>query len=228
MELLPQLSHVGPCAIGNVISVAGQMQAANAEIKAARSLGQLNALSVQVSTAERLALKDAEEQIMEHQFAARIKSILLQVDVLELDIEKATLASEQEVDRMEGMINQVARLREQIENTNSNLTMRYFADPIHGVKLTQSMVDAEVSFNMAQEWMFLAANGLEYKHQVSFDYAGYTTADIFKARNAEQLQRIFNLGIQAQDLSQQVVSTKQDTDTLSFKGRYIRLLRTHR
>ena len=205
-------------AAASLVNTASEMKKADADIKNTKSIGVLQALSTELAAAERVKINEAYTQIRQTEFASMIRSRLRDVSLLELEIEKAALSAEQEQERLMGMVSQAARLMTQVEQTNQNLADRYFADPIHASRLTKSMEKAERSFQTAQEWMFYAAQALEYKWLVDFSHNGYTTEDILRARSVTDLEGILDSGLQPLDSNKNVANAfQQGVHTLSFK-----------
>ncbi|MGI9242977.1 MAG: hypothetical protein ACR2RV_19420, partial [Verrucomicrobiales bacterium] len=71
---------------------------------------------------------------------------------------------------------------------------RYYADPIHQLRVTDATSRADTTFRKAQLWMFILQRALEYKWNQPFSQTDnavpprtYTSADLFSARNARDL-----------------------------------------
>jgi hypothetical protein len=205
-------------AFETLANAAGDLHVANAEIRAAKDLGQLQALSTQLAAAERVQINELYSEIRDAEFASQIRSRLRDVALLELDIERTASVAEQEHERLTAMVNQTMRLMTQIQNTNTNLADRYFADPIHAVRLTRDMEKAEASFETAQRWMFYAAKALEYKWLVNFNYNNYRTEDILRARSVADLEDVLYSGMQILDNNKTISNAfEQSEHVLSFK-----------
>jgi len=205
-------------AASSLANTASVMKIADAEIKDTKDIGALQALSTELAAAERVQINEAYTQIRQTEFDSMIRSRLRDVSLLELEIEKAALSAEQEQERLMGLVSQAARLMTQIEQTNQNLADRYFADPIHASRLTKAMEKAERSFQTAQEWMFYAAQALEYKWLVDFSHNGYSTEDILRARSVTDLEDVLDSGLQPLDSNKNVANAfQQGVHTLSFK-----------
>jgi hypothetical protein len=131
------------------------------------------------------------------QNAAQVKTTLLQLGTLAVDMQEAQVNLEQQVNTLVGLQRQKSDLEQSLAQCSSNLTDRYFADPVHQLAMQADMVTADAAFQQAQEWLFFMARALEYKWDESLQVVGpngvtYEMADLFKLRNANELENMYN------------------------------------
>ncbi|WKD50336.1 fibronectin type III domain-containing protein [Microbulbifer spongiae] len=190
----------------------------NINIKSIKKIGKLEAESIRLAAEERAALNDSTNRLLDVESKARVRTMWLEANTIALDIAQAEATVEQEVERLAGMLNQAQRVTNQIFTANSNLAERYFADPIHGSRLTTEMLRAERHFEEAQKWLFYAASALEYKWQEPFvgPVSRGRKEAVYTLRNAEEL-RDFHSEMLSFDQLRNLSGTQQATDTFSIK-----------
>ncbi|MFS1526371.1 hypothetical protein ACL7TT_20175, partial [Microbulbifer sp. 2304DJ12-6] len=195
-----------------------QVIAANRNIRSIKDIGRLEAMSIRLGAEERAALNDSTNRLLDVESKARVRTMWLEANTIALDIAQAEATVEQEVERLAGMLNQAQRVANQIFTANSNLAERYFADPIHGSRLTTEMLRAERYFEEAQKWLFYAASALEYKWQEPFvgPVSRGRKEAVYTLRNAEEL-RDFHSEMLSFDQLRNLSGTQQATDTFSIK-----------
>ena len=127
---------------------------------------------------------------------AQIQTWLLEMTVLVIDSQEAALLMAQDVARLKGLTNEVARLETGLEEAKEDLARRYFADPIHRMRAEGDVRRALWEFENAQHWIFFMSRALEYKWNVDFekDYLerAWTVEEVFRARNAGELVDAYN------------------------------------
>ncbi|GAB2888331.1 fibronectin type III domain-containing protein [Microbulbifer echini] len=190
----------------------------NRNIKTIKETGKLEAESVRVAAEERAALNDSTNKLLDVESKSRVRTMWLEANTISLDIAQAEAALEQEVERLSGMLGQAQRIVNQMFVANSNLSERYFADPIHASRLTTDMIRAERDFENAQRWLFYTANALEYKWQEPFvsERLEINKGKLFRLRNAEELSDFLGAMIdfdQKRNFSDVILAT----DTFSLK-----------
>lgn len=121
------------------------------------------------------------------------------------------------------LIREVVRIEDNFRAKRKDLASAYFADPIHFQRAEASLLAADAAFKRAQRWVFMTARALEYKWQERFAYtnAQVGLADdigsIFKARNALELERIFQgMDFFDQDRLKSPGTRRDDTATISL------------
>ncbi len=164
----------------------------NANIKQIKKEGKLQALSQQLAYEERAKIQALRTEMNEVNFQARIRSMWLEANIINLDIALAEANVEIEIDRLAGMMNQVHRLLTDAAELQSGLIDNYFADPIHLTRANKDLEAAESTFDRAQEWMFYAVQALEYKWQEPFvTTSGLKKDSLFALRNANSLKEFY-------------------------------------
>jgi len=153
---------------------------------------------------ERLAALEQSE-IVGAESAARVKTLLLRMNTLVLDSQEASLLLNQEIARMTALYREKNELEKRLAEARSELSTRYFADPVHQLITQATMIDANLAFNEAQKWMFFMARALEYKINSAFtnNFLGraWSTHSVFKARNADELADLYDAMIDHNDLA---------------------------
>ncbi len=129
--------------------------------------------------------------------AVTVKKLLLDMNTLLVDSQEAALALQQEANRLQGLYREKQDLERKLAQRDARLAQRYFADPIHQLRVQSGIVRAEHAFARAQRWLFFMARALEYKWNEPFADTAYdgkprTIATLFKLRNAEELVDFFN------------------------------------
>jgi hypothetical protein len=204
--------------VGALAQGYNEMRVLDANLKELSEVGSLQALSQQLAAEERATLMSLESDLLDVESEAKIRTMWLEANTIALDIAQAEITVEQEVERALGMLNQANRVITQIHNTNEDLAVRYFADPIHSSRLTRAMALAEHSFDEAQKWMFYAVNALEYKWQEPFrgSITGSTKAAVYTLRNASDLEDLYN-ELVSFDAERSLSGTQQASDIFSIK-----------
>jgi hypothetical protein len=139
------------------------------------------------------------------QNAAQVKTTLLQLGTLAVDMQEAQVNLEQQVNTLVGLQRQKSDLEQSLAQCSSNLAASYFADPVHQLAMQANMVTADAAFQQAQEWLFFMARALEYKWDEPLQVVGpsgvtYDMASLFKLRNAGELEDMYNAMKQFDDL----------------------------
>ncbi|MBI1176159.1 hypothetical protein GC207_01830 [bacterium] len=123
---------------------------------------------------------------------ATVKTLTLSLATLAVDSDTATLTLHQEVNRLVALYREKKQLEQKIAAQNANIAARYFADPVHRLVEQSDMVNANLTFEEAQKWLYFMARALEYKWNTpfkNFNYAGrsWSASSVFKLRNADEL-----------------------------------------
>ncbi|MBK7999920.1 MAG: hypothetical protein IPK15_14690 [Verrucomicrobia bacterium] len=151
---------------------------------------------------ERLAALEQSE-IVGAESAARVKTLLLRMNTLVLDSQEASLLLNQEIARMTALYREKGELEKRLAEASTELASRYFADPLHRITSQATMIEANLSFDEAQKWMFFMARSLEYKINSPFtnNFLGRTwnSHSVFKARNADELVDLYDAMIDYND-----------------------------
>lgn len=142
------------------------------------------------------ALVDQEGQLTDVQILAEIKSMYLEMRLLQIDTLEVELELLEEQSKLVGLYDEMHRLEAKWEGADELLSARYFADPANRVILDKTLLEANFSFQRAQMWVYILARALEYKHNLHPLYAPsltdslktYTANTVFRLRNAAELQ----------------------------------------
>jgi len=161
--------------------------------------------------------------------AAQVKTWMLELNTLAVDLLSAQVKLRQEVNLLVSLYREKADLERVLKEKDSNLTRRYFADPVHRLILQADMIQAELAFAEAQKWLFFMARALEYKWNKPLDalLGGWQMADLFKLRNADELQDMY-AAMKLFDDEQVMSSTSDDRfDWFSVREQFLGYTRTN-
>lgn len=161
---------------------------------------------------ERLAgLQRAE--IVGIESRALIKTLMLELNTLAVESQEAALLIKQEAGRLTALYREKANLERRIDERNSDLAGRFYADPVHRLQTQHDTLEANQAFADAQRWIFFMVRALEFKWNAPFvhSFGGRTwnTATLFQLRNAEELSRIYQAMV---DYDGQVEGTRVKDD----------------
>lgn len=166
-----------------------------------------------LAASERVEISDLNSQILDISSAALIKTWWLEASVIALDIEETELLASQATAQLNGILNEIIDLERQMDQQNNFLADRYFADPIHRLRMQTDMINAGLAFNEAQKWVFFAARALEYKWNFPFDhFYGQDLWDansVFGVRNVTELDQLV-LAMDDYNAQSQFSITKDD------------------
>ena len=172
--------------------------------------GEKQALKEQYSAQERAEVHSLQDDLMDANSTARVKTLLLDMSVLALDSREAAIALKLEVEQLAALYLEKEDLERRRAESHELLAARYFADPSHRLIKNASLLRSEYSFAEAQRWMFLTIRAAEYKWNQTFVYetneGRFSMRALFTARNARELETLFN-------------GLKDWEATLSFSGR---------
>ncbi|MFO1478388.1 MAG: hypothetical protein U1F98_17280 [Verrucomicrobiota bacterium] len=138
---------------------------------------------------------------------AHVKTLMLGMKTLRVDSQVAVLLLQQEIARLVALLREKADLEQTLAGNQQEFTTRYFADPVHHLRYRHQTLLAHLSFDEAQKWLYFMARALEYKWNTPFQnyfYLGrkWSTATLFKLRNAEELGQFFNAMVSFNSLVQ--------------------------
>ena len=139
--------------------------------------------------------------------AAHVKTLLLGMNTLAVDSQEAALLLQQEIGRLAALHRERVDLEQTLAESREEFSGRYFADPIHHLRYQHQTMLAHLSFDEAQKWLYFMARALEYKWNtpfVNYFYLGrkWSTATLFKLRNAEELGQFYNAMVSFNSLVQ--------------------------
>jgi hypothetical protein len=138
---------------------------------------------------------------------AQVKTLMLELGTLTIDSQEAALLAKQEVGRLTALLREKADLEGTLAESQQDLSGRYFADPVHHLRFLHQTMLANLSFDEAQKWLFFMVRALEYKWNTPFAnyyYLGrrWSTATLFRLRNADELQQFYNAMVSFNSLVQ--------------------------
>ncbi|MGE4069847.1 MAG: hypothetical protein AB7E72_01575 [Lysobacterales bacterium] len=155
---------------------------------------QLEARKERLNAEERARINDLNNTILDINSRALIKTWWLQTRTIEVETLEAQLLITQELGRLTALYNERDEIERRMDRENVQLADRYFADPIHLLRMQSEMIEAADSFQVAQNWVFYAARALEYKWNIPFVHTPpgssitWSTSSVFRVRNAAELQ----------------------------------------
>ena len=201
------------------ISVAAEAINAGIQYVAEKDLG-----NQQAKLDNLAALQSATIEGIEN--AAQVKTTLLQLNTLAVDMQSAEVKLQQEVNALIALQRQKIDLEQNLAQCDSSLTCLYFADPVHQLTMQADMVTADLAFQQAQEWLFFMARALEYKWNQPLDVVGpagleYQMADLFKLRNAGELEDMYNAMKLFDDLNVLSSSSDDRFDWFSVRDQFL-------
>jgi len=145
---------------------------------------------------EKAEISTVTEGLLDLESSALIKNLILQMQAFYLDSIEAAIEIEIEQGKLDALLAEKVSLELLWTEYNEDLADRYFADPSHRLMKDISFVKAELSFQLAQQWLLLTAKALEYKWNTPFRHVysdrEYTPNSVFALRNAQELTGMFN------------------------------------
>jgi hypothetical protein len=184
---------------------------------------------------ERAEINDLEGAILAANSKAKIKAMMLEMHEIAVDSQKAALVVAQESARLASLMGEWAELERRKAQANVNLAGRYFADPIHRLRVDVDMDKADRFFRNAQEWVFFLARALEYEWNIRLsELPGgghewptasgnhYSVDSIYEARNADDLEDIV-LALEDYNLEAQTIARGTRYSWFSFRDDFLNL-----
>ncbi|VGO17933.1 hypothetical protein PDESU_06535 [Pontiella desulfatans] len=176
--------------------------AANAVVQAAaeEGKGQLEAEKEKLAAQENAKLENIES-------AAKVETLMLGMKTLAIDSQEAAILLKQELGRLAALIGEKEDLERTLAGSRQSLSGRYFADPVHRLRHQHQTLLANLSFDEAQKWIYFMARALEYKWNTPFMnyfFLGrkWSTDTLFKLRNANELEQMYNAMVSFNSLVQ--------------------------
>jgi hypothetical protein len=171
----------------------GGTHAINAALQAGAEIGKacLQGDKEELQAEENMKIKAQDDRLLDVNSQANIKTWLLQMSSLSLQSSEAVMLLRQEFSRLAALYNERDEIEREMDESNEQLSKRYFADPIHRLRMQDAVLDAQYAFEEAQKWVFYSAKALEYKWNEPFVHTyeniNWSTASVFKLRNATEL-----------------------------------------
>ncbi len=170
--------------------VNGSVQAGGELLK-----GSLEADKERLAAQQQADIVALEDQLLDINSQAQIKTWLLRMSTLALESEEAALLAKQEIGRLVALYDEKANLERRKAEALEELGERYFADPVHRLRTERSMLRASLAFEEAQKWLFFMGRGLEFKWNTPFAHSyldrDFQLSSVFRARNATELEDLF-------------------------------------
>ena len=154
--------------------------------------GNLNAQKERAAAAEKAQVVDIENNILNSNSQAKVKTLMLELNTLQIDSMENAIALTQELGRLVGLYREKTTLEGRVVTHSAELHHRFFADPIHRLRFLYELHIATRRFETARQFTYFLARALEYKWNEPFDEimsgSGYEFADIFRMRNATEVR----------------------------------------
>jgi hypothetical protein len=172
--------------------------------------GDLEKQKEELAAQERAEIVALNNQLIDINSDAKIKTWLLSMNTLAVDSQEAGVLLKQEIGRLVALFREKADLEARIAEADASLSQRYFADPVHRLSAQHHMRRAHFAFDQAQKWLFFMVRALEYKWNEPFDLPAslssdgrrWRSADLFKVRNADELLDFYNAMVEFDALFQ--------------------------
>jgi hypothetical protein len=187
--------------IENITKVITGLGVINAAVQAGGEIGKANleASKERLAASQEAAIRRADDDILDNNSKALVKTLLLEMNTLLIDSQEAAILLRQEAGRLTSLVGEKADLERRLDEVDAQLAARYFADPVHRLRALNTTELATLSFRNARKWLFFSARALEYKWNTPFnlpagsssDGRAWKTTDLFKLRNAHELDRFF-------------------------------------
>ncbi|GAA5482749.1 LamG-like jellyroll fold domain-containing protein [Haloferula sargassicola] len=181
----PELISGGPLGLAvlgaKLFNVAAQ---AGAEVGKAELESQKDELATQQMKDE-TALDNESLDIDSKAFIA---TRLLDMKELDLDSQVAAQNLRQEAGRLAALTDEIQRLLKNIEEAQTTIQDRVYADPSQRLRVSQEYQDYLFDFRLAQQWLFFATRALEYKKNGPFNDGVNTLDTLFKIRSYPELE----------------------------------------
>ncbi len=204
-ELANQAASIDYSNPSSLFGVAGHGLNAVFQTDAELRKGKLEAEKERQAARESADLTALDGRLLTVNSQAAIKTWLLEMGTLLIDSQQAVLQLAQETGRLTALLREKARLEAAIAESDPALARRSFADPLQRPEVQSLLSQADVTFAEAQEWLFFMARALEFKWNVPLEDLGLpggrTMADLFKARNADELSACYDAMRDADDAS---------------------------
>ncbi|MCC6488747.1 MAG: hypothetical protein IT364_14710 [Candidatus Hydrogenedentes bacterium] len=200
----------------------GVVHTINAVAQAAFEVGKafLEGDKEQLAAQEEADIVAKQDLLLDNNSQALIKNLMLEQSILAIDSLEAALLLAQEISILDGLMIEKQLNETRLLESGQNLVNRFFADPVHRLRVQRDMLYAQQSYEVAQNWIFFVLRAFEYKWNVPFIYSDPTGAwsiqSIFRARNALELNRLKNALTAFDGLLQGTSRTDDRFDWFSF------------
>lgn len=182
-----------------------------------REKGRLQGDKERQAALERAEIKALDDQLLDNQSKANIKTWLLEMKTLQLESAEAGLLLSQEVGRLASLLGEQGTIEAHMAEISENLVGRYFADPTHRLRYQSDMLEAAQAFDRAQLWCYFTLRAFEFKYSLSGFVTpdGYSVQSVYGTRNAEELLEIIT-AVRAFDMQLGLPGSSAKEDWISF------------
>ncbi|MBN1478065.1 hypothetical protein JXA47_15015 [Candidatus Sumerlaeota bacterium] len=163
--------------------IANGLFQAGMEVMKGYYLGDLEELAAR----EQAGVVTLQGRLASAELQREINDILLEMNVNAIDSTEAALLLTQEVARLTALHDEANDILAQMRRESQMLSDRYFADSIHQIRYQANLLEAEEAFRRAQEWALFMAQAFDFKWNTPFTHGSWSTADVFRVRNASEL-----------------------------------------
>ncbi len=188
--------------------------------------GQLEARKERLAAMQDARINTLEGQLLDNDSKAYIRTLMLRMATLALESQESALLLGQELDRLAGLVREKEHIEALMDESNTELIPRYYADPIHRLRYQSAVVTAEQAFKTAQKWLFFMVRAFEYKWNTPFDHTTqksrtFSMNDVFRARNAIELISI-QAALEEADMEKEAYDSNDDRfDWFSFRKDFL-------
>lgn len=178
---------------GSKNPVGGGFKLANAAFQGISEVakGAVEALKAAMAAQEDAVIVELENQILGVESRVALANLLGEAQLVALQSGDMALALIQEVGARQAMIDEWHYRENRMRENNAALLHRGFANPVHRMRMRNSMLEAEGSFKVAQRWVFYTIRALEYKWNTPFVHSNaagdWSMDSLFRARTALDL-----------------------------------------
>lgn len=116
-----------------------------------------------------LEIIDIDNEVLNANSQAKVKTLMLELNTLQVDSLENAIALTQELGRMVGLYREKTTLEGRIVTHSAELHHRFFADPVHRLRFLYELHIATRRFETAQQFTYFLARTLEYKWNEPFD-----------------------------------------------------------
>lgn len=186
----------------NPLSVAKGADDLNSTIQAMKdktttTIAQKQAQKERLAALEKAEVNEVNNQILDVNSKASIKTWLLEMNSLELENEILEENLSIELSRMSRLILRKNDLEQRKALMNATRATSYAADPVHRLKENRYFVRSQFEFEEAQLWVYFLIKAYMYKWNLDSTWKfgasnQYDQNSVFRAMNAEELKDIRN------------------------------------
>ncbi|MCB2153629.1 hypothetical protein KQI84_01985 [bacterium] len=194
-DAIGNIFAAGPLGAGAAI-YAAVVGVANVAVQttAEEAIGQKEGQIERLSAMEDAQITDLQDQILDANSEALVKNYVLELATLAIDSQQAELTLRQETVRLGTLYNELSQIERFYNDDAQFASERFYADPLHYLRLQESVKRAHETFREAQDWLFYTARALEYKWNQPFERTvgdrTWSVAELYKTRNSRELSQM--------------------------------------